>query len=100
VNPAYLAGEPGHVELHSRQNRFNEAIAKYETSLAFNRNVVNACAHIGRCKLFTGSAKEAILLHTQAIRLSPRDPDIGPMVSPDRGGTSSLTSPIQALLSA
>jgi tetratricopeptide (TPR) repeat protein len=58
------------------QNRFNEAIAEYETSLAFNRNLVNADAHIGRCKLFTGSAGEAILLHEQAIRLSPRDPNI------------------------
>jgi len=58
------------------QNRFNEAIAEYETALAFNRNLVNAYAHIGRCKLFTGSAEEAILRHEQAIRLSPRDPAI------------------------
>src|SRR3984893_1039609 len=58
------------------QNCFNEAIAEYETSLAFNRNLVSAYAHIGRCKLFTGSAGETILLHEQAIRLSPRDPDV------------------------
>jgi len=58
------------------QNCFNEAIAEYETSLAFNRNLVNAYAHIGRCKLFTGSAGETILLHEQAIRLSPRDPNL------------------------
>jgi adenylate cyclase len=57
-------------------NRFNEAIAEYESSLAFNRNFVNAYAHIGRCKLFTGSAGEAILFHEQAIRLSPRDPSL------------------------
>jgi adenylate cyclase len=57
-------------------NRFNEAIAEYESSLAFNRNFVNSYAHIGRCKLFTGSAGEAILFHEQAIRLSPRDPSL------------------------
>jgi adenylate cyclase len=58
------------------QNRFSEAIAEYEASLALNRNLVSAYAHIGRCKLFTGSAEETILLHGQAIRLSPRDPQI------------------------
>ena len=57
-------------------NRFNEAIAEYESSLAFNRNFVNAYAHIGRCKLFTGSVGEAILFHEQAIRRSPRDPSL------------------------
>jgi adenylate cyclase len=62
-------------QLLRAQNRFNEAIAEYETALAFNRNLVNAYAQIGRCKFFTaGSAGEAILLNEQAIRLSPRDP--------------------------
>jgi adenylate cyclase len=58
------------------QNRFEEAIAEYETSLTFDRNFVKAYAHIGRCKLLTGSTGEAILLHEQAIRLSPRDPNV------------------------
>jgi TolB-like protein/class 3 adenylate cyclase len=58
------------------QNRFDEAIAEYETSLTFDRNFVKAYAHIGRCKLLTGSTGEAILLHEQAIRLSPRDPNV------------------------
>jgi tetratricopeptide (TPR) repeat protein len=58
------------------QKRFTEAIAEYETALAFNRHLVNAYAHIGRCKLFTGSPEDAILLHEQAICLSPRDPNI------------------------
>jgi tetratricopeptide (TPR) repeat protein len=58
------------------QNHLDEAIAEYETLLALNRNFMNAYAHIGRCKLLTGSAEEAILLHEQAIRLSPRDPNI------------------------
>jgi TolB-like protein/class 3 adenylate cyclase/tetratricopeptide (TPR) repeat protein len=58
------------------RNRFDEAIAEYEIVLALNRNFVNAYAHIGRCKLLTGSAAEAILLQEKAIRLSPRDPSI------------------------
>ena len=58
------------------QNRFDEAIAEYETTVALNRNYVDAYAHIGRCKLLTGSPMEAILLHEQAIRLSPRDREI------------------------
>jgi predicted Zn-dependent protease len=78
-----LAHSPDNAPVHfvkaqvlRAQNRFKEAIAEYETSLTFNRNLANGYAHIGRCKLFTGSAEEAILLHEQAIRLSPRDPDI------------------------
>jgi tetratricopeptide (TPR) repeat protein len=58
------------------QHRFDEAIAEYETSLAFNRNFLNAYVHIARCKLLTGSVGEATRLYQQAIRLSPRDPNI------------------------
>jgi tetratricopeptide (TPR) repeat protein len=45
--------------------------------IAFNRNHVNALAAIGWCKLYTGSIEEVIPLLEQAIRLSPRDPNIG-----------------------
>jgi adenylate cyclase len=58
------------------QHRFDDAIVEYETSLAFNRNFLNAYVHIARCKLGTGLVGEAILLYQQAIRLSPRDPNI------------------------
>jgi adenylate cyclase len=58
------------------RHRFDEAIVEYETSLAFNRNFLNAYVHIARCKLLTGSVGEAIRLYQQAIRLSPRDPNI------------------------
>jgi tetratricopeptide (TPR) repeat protein len=57
--------------------RCEEAIPKYETALAFNRNWVNAIADIGRCKIYIGPIEEAIPLVEQAIRLSPRDPGIG-----------------------
>jgi len=59
------------------QNRYDEAIPEYETALVYDRNWVNAYAHIGQCKLYAGSIAEAIPLHEQAIRLSPRDAEIG-----------------------
>jgi TolB-like protein/DNA-binding winged helix-turn-helix (wHTH) protein/Flp pilus assembly protein TadD len=57
--------------------RCEEAIREYETALASNRNWASAIAHIGRCKIYIGPIEEAIPLEEQAIRLSPRDPDIG-----------------------
>ena len=59
------------------QRRFAEAIPEYETALAFNRNWVNAFHALGQCKLFVGSTGETIALVEQAIRLSPRDPQLG-----------------------
>jgi adenylate cyclase len=59
------------------QGRFEEAISEYETVLAVNRNWVSAYAHLGRCKFFTGSIEEMTPLVEQAIRLSPRDGQIG-----------------------
>jgi len=62
--------------LHA-QGRYEEAVPEFETSLALNRNMVGALHELGSCKLFTGSMDEVIPLVEQAIRLSPRDPDIG-----------------------
>jgi adenylate cyclase len=45
--------------------------------VALNRNWVTAYAHIGRCKVSIGAIEEAIPLYERALRLSPRDPDIG-----------------------
>jgi tetratricopeptide (TPR) repeat protein len=42
-----------------------------------NRNWVHALFALGHCKLYTGSIEEAIPLVEQAIRLSPRDPQLG-----------------------
>ena len=58
------------------QNRFAEAIPKYETALAYNRNWVYALHALGQCKLYAGSIDETIPLEEQVIRLSPRDPQI------------------------
>jgi adenylate cyclase len=56
------------------QGRFDDAIPEYETVIALNRNWVCAMSNLGWCRFLTGSTKEAIRLHEQAIRLSPRDP--------------------------
>ena len=57
--------------------RFAEAIPEYETVLALNRNWVFGFFGLGQCKLWTGSIEETIPRVERAIRLSPRDPQIG-----------------------
>jgi TolB-like protein/Flp pilus assembly protein TadD len=59
------------------QRRFAEAIHEYETVLASDRNWVYAFFALGQCKLYSGSIDEAIPLVERAIRLSPRDPQLG-----------------------
>jgi TolB-like protein/DNA-binding winged helix-turn-helix (wHTH) protein len=59
------------------QNRCEEAFPEFETALALRRNSVGALMGLGWCKLYTGSIDEVIPLEDQAIRLSPRDPNIG-----------------------
>jgi adenylate cyclase len=56
------------------QNRFEEALPEYETTIALDRNAVQALAGLGQCKFFAGAIEDAILVQEQAIRLSPRDP--------------------------
>jgi TolB-like protein/Tfp pilus assembly protein PilF len=59
------------------QRRYSEAIPEYETALAHNRNYVYAYFALGKCKLYTDSIDETIPLVERAIRLSPRDPELG-----------------------
>ncbi len=59
------------------QNRCEEALPEFETALALRRNSVGVLQGLGWCKLFTGSIDEVIPLEDRAIRLSPRDPNIG-----------------------
>jgi TolB-like protein/DNA-binding winged helix-turn-helix (wHTH) protein/Tfp pilus assembly protein PilF len=59
------------------QNRCDEAVHEYEAVLTLNRNFVPAYFHIGLCKLLSGSPEETIPFVEQAIRLSPRNPDLG-----------------------
>jgi adenylate cyclase len=59
------------------QKRWKEAIPEYEAALDLNQNLAYALTGLGWCKLYVGSIEEVALLAEQAIRLSPRDPDIG-----------------------
>ena len=59
------------------QDRYGEAMTEYETVIALSRNWANAYSHLGWCKFMTGSLEELISAQEQAIRLSPRDPQIG-----------------------
>jgi adenylate cyclase len=59
------------------QHRCEEAVPEYETALALNRNGVAALNGLGWCKLYVGSIEEVIPIVQEAIRLSPRDPNIG-----------------------
>jgi adenylate cyclase len=59
------------------KRRYSEAIPEYETALAYNRNYVYAYFALGKCKLYTGLIAETIPLVDRAIRLSPRDPELG-----------------------
>ncbi|MGC2202427.1 MAG: tetratricopeptide repeat protein, partial [Stellaceae bacterium] len=59
------------------QHRYDEAILEYETAIALNRNWAHAYSHLGWCQFMTGSIEGLIPAQEQAIRLSPRDPQIG-----------------------
>jgi adenylate cyclase len=63
--------------LQMGEYRYQEALPEYDTALAFNRNSTGALNGLGISKLMTGSLEEVIPLMEQAIRLSPRDPQIG-----------------------
>jgi TolB-like protein/class 3 adenylate cyclase len=59
------------------QHRLEEAIPEYETVIALNRNWAHAYSHLGWCNFMTGSIEALIPAQEQAIRISPRDPQIG-----------------------
>ena len=59
------------------QRRWAEALPEYEMAFASDHNWPGALNAIAYCKFYTGSLDEVIPLVEQAIRLSPRDPQIG-----------------------
>jgi tetratricopeptide (TPR) repeat protein len=78
-----LLGHPGRWSATPRGNllrftrRCEEAIPELEISLAANRNNPDAFEQLSMCKFLTGgSNQEAIALTEQAIRFSPRDPNM------------------------
>jgi adenylate cyclase len=60
------------------QLQYEDAATEYETAITFDRNLANAYAWLGRCKLLIGSVDEVILPTEYAIRLSPRDRNLAP----------------------
>jgi len=75
--PRYALAHMVKAQVLRAQDRGGEAILEYETALALNRNFVSALNGLAWCKLYAGSIEEAIPLDEQAIRLSPRDTNIG-----------------------
>jgi TolB-like protein/Flp pilus assembly protein TadD len=79
-----LAASPGDPYAHRTKGkllrftrRCEEAIPEFEISLATDRNNPLALVDLSMCKFLTGgSDQEAIALTEQAIRLSPRDPNM------------------------
>jgi TolB-like protein/class 3 adenylate cyclase/Tfp pilus assembly protein PilF len=57
-------------------NRPEEGIAQCERALAINRNLASAHAVIGICKMYVGRAEETEACVQEALRLSPRDPQV------------------------
>ena len=77
ASPRCAAAHNARGQLLRAQGRFAEAIPEYETVLASDRNWVNAYFGLGQSKLRTGAIEETIPLVERAIRLSPRDPELG-----------------------
>ena len=59
------------------QHRYEEAIFEYEATIALNPNWAHAYSHLGWCRFMTGEVIELLPAQERAIRLSPRDPQIG-----------------------
>ena len=59
------------------QHRHAAAAAEYDIVIALNRNWAHAYSHLGWCRFMAGTIAELVPLQEQAIRLSPRDPQIG-----------------------
>jgi adenylate cyclase len=64
-------------ELLRVRRRHDEAIPEYQTAIAANPNWADAIAGLGWCKFWSGDIDETIPFHERAIRLSPRDPNVG-----------------------
>jgi adenylate cyclase len=77
ASPRYALAHVVKGDAMRAQNRCEEAILEYESALASNSNLPGVLNGLGLCKLSAGSIDEVIPLVEQAIRRSPRDPQIG-----------------------
>jgi TolB-like protein/DNA-binding winged helix-turn-helix (wHTH) protein/Flp pilus assembly protein TadD len=64
-------------QLLRAQGRITDAIPEYEAAIALNPNFPSPYGNLAQTKLLTGSFEEVAPLIEQAIRLSPRDPELG-----------------------
>jgi adenylate cyclase len=77
VAPRYSVARFAMAQVLRAQHRYDEAIAEYEAVIGLSRNWAHAYSHLGWCKFMTGLVDELIPAQEGAIRLSPRDPQIG-----------------------
>jgi len=77
LSPHSVLAHHANGQLLRAQWRFEEAIPEYEAVLASDRNSAYAFFALGQCKLYTGHIEESIPLVERAIRLSPRDSQLG-----------------------
>jgi TolB-like protein len=75
--PRYSVARFAMAQVLRAQHRYGEAISEYEAVIALNRNWAHAYSHLGWCKFMTGLVEALIPAQEEAIRLSPRDPQIG-----------------------
>jgi TolB-like protein/Flp pilus assembly protein TadD len=79
-----LALDPRHARGHNVQGisgrltrRFSQALGSFDRALELNRNLAAAHAQIGLVKLLTGRPNETPAHIEKAVRLSPRDFNLG-----------------------
>ena len=60
-----------------RPKRYEEAAAAFEKAIALDRNFAPAYGSLGDLETILGRPAETIRLNEQAMRLSPRDPQLG-----------------------
>jgi len=120
ASPRYAPAHVTKADIFRAQKRYEEAIPEYETALSLNPNLAYPLHALGECKLMTGLIEDVIPTEEKAIRLSPRDGQIGnrywriglvhllqsrtdeaiPWLEKARAANPSLTVPHAALASA
>jgi TolB-like protein len=75
--PRYSVARFAMAQVLRAQHRYDDAISEYQAVIALSRNWAHAYSHLGWCKFMTGLVEELIPAQEEAIRLSPRDPQIG-----------------------